>query len=67
MSADASEKHEDARRKVAAAEVREAKALALVESIENSFEAIARGLFFSLRRIATIDHELGSRDELGFV
>jgi integrase len=47
--ADAREKREEARRKVAAgidpAEQRKAEAIALVESIENSFEAIAREWF----------------------
>ena len=47
--ADAREKREEARRKVAAgidpAELRKAEAIALVESIENSFEAIAREWF----------------------
>jgi integrase len=47
--ADAREKREEARRKVAAgvdpAEVRKAAAIALVESTENTFEAIAREWF----------------------
>jgi integrase len=47
--ADAREKREEARRKVAAgidpAELRKAEAIALIESIENSFEAIAREWF----------------------
>jgi integrase len=47
--ADAREKREEARQKVAAgidpAELRKAEAIAMVESIENSFEAIAREWF----------------------